>query len=103
MPLYFAGWVKPKADGTITAFSGSGYGVARLQMAGSYLITVGPIPGNHTMITTVTPMAQNTIARIASYSRHAVTNIVTIEIEILNVTTGQLVDSEFFFHAIERS
>jgi hypothetical protein len=103
MPLYFAGWVKPKADGTITAFSGSGYGVARLQVAGSYVITVGPIPGNHTMITTVTPMAQNTIARIASYSRHAVTNIVTIEIEILDVTTGLLVDSEFFFHAIERS
>ena len=103
MPLYFAGWVKPKADGTITAFSGSGYGVARLQVAGSYLITVGPIPGNRTVITTVTPMAQNTIARVASYSRHAVTNIVTIEIEILDVTTGQLVDSEFFFHAIERS
>jgi hypothetical protein len=103
MPLYFAGWVKPKADGTITAFSGLGYGVARLQVAGSYVITVGPIPGNHTMITTVTPMAQNTIARIASYSRHAVTNVVTIEIEIRDVTTGALVDSEFFFHAIERS
>jgi len=103
MPFYYAGYVKPVTGGGVNAFAGSGFQVQRQQLVGSYDIILQPTPGNHTPITTVTPFAPNTIARIVFSSRAANTNIWTIEIEIMDITTGQLVDSDFMFITIERS
>jgi hypothetical protein len=51
----------------------------------------------------VTPVALNTIARVAMTRRDALTGQLWIDVEIRNVTTGALVDGDFNFIALLRS
>ncbi len=99
MPTYFAGWVL--GSGTIK--SGNGFTISRLSVSGSYRITIQPTPNGFFLITNVTAFAPNSIGRVVQYSKDAITKVHTIDIEVRDLTTGALMDSDFMFITVERS
>jgi hypothetical protein len=105
MPVYVAGWVL----GTTVIKSGVGFTVSRLGLgvAGSYHIVL-PLPaGAKFFIPSVTAFGS------AATNRRNLVNIVmmksdgqgsfVIDIEIRDLVSNVLVDSDFTFIAIERS
>jgi hypothetical protein len=99
MPTYYAGWVR----GNATVWFGLGFTVARQGLVGSYRITLPPNPTNRFFATVVTPVAANRIARVVQFQRNAADGTSLIDVEIRDLTTGQPVDCDFNFMALERS
>jgi len=100
MPVYFAGTIL--ATGSIKPSYGNGFTVARLGLVGSYRITLPPTPTRRFLITVVTPVSLNRVARVAQFQRNASDQTSVIDVEIRDLT-GALVDCEFNFIAIDRS
>ena len=99
MPFYIAAWVRGNA---VIRF-GAGLTVARFGLTGSYRITIPATPTGRFLVTTVTPVGVNTIARVVQFSRNALDGSSTIDIETHDATTGASVDSDFNFIAIDQS
>jgi hypothetical protein len=99
MPGYVAGWVNAGAS----VKWGSGFTVSRVQVAGSYRITIPPGTPARFFAPAVTPSTLHTIARIAQIQRDAFSGVFMIDVEIRDMTTNALMDGDFTFVAIERS
>jgi hypothetical protein len=105
MPGYVAGWVL----GTTVIKSGAGFTVSRLGLgvAGSYHIVI-PLPtGAKFFIPSVTAFGstasgRRNLANIAMMKSDGLGSFV-IDIEIRDLVTSNLVDSDFTFIALERS
>jgi hypothetical protein len=88
-----------RADATVKY--GSGYGVVRLT-TGTYRITIPPTPLGRFLVTTVSPVSVNAIARVVSYDKSGTDASHAIVIEIRDLT-GVVLNSEFNFIVMERS
>jgi hypothetical protein len=97
MPVYYAGVVNAN---TSVKFGG-GFTVSRLNLVGSYVIT---IPQQSKFFAfTVTPAALGRIARVV-ISRDAITGVYTNHIQIHDAAAPyNAVDGDFSFIAVERS
>jgi hypothetical protein len=101
MPTYLAGWIFGTSPVPSIRF-GTGFSVARIGFAGSYRITIPATTPWRFMAPVVSPVAANVTARVAAYTKNALDGSHMIDVEIRDLT-GVLVDSDFIFHALERS
>lgn len=102
MPTYFAGWILGTTPVPSIRF-GTGFSVARVgPPVGSYRITIPATPTGRFMAPLVSPVAANVTVRVAAYNKSGLDLSHTIDIEIRDLT-GTLVDSDFIFHALDRS
>ena len=102
MPTYFAGWIFGTTPVPSIRF-GSGFSVVRgIGPVGTYRITILATPTGRFMAPLVSPVAANVTARVAAYNKSGTDLSHTIDIEIRDLT-GTLVDSDFIFHALDRS
>jgi hypothetical protein len=107
MPVYFAGWILGATPVPSIRF-GTGFSVARIGITGSYRITIPATPTGRFLAPLVSPVgtpigtSSMVIARIAAYSKSALDGSHMIDIEIHDLS-GALVDSDFVFHALDRS
>jgi hypothetical protein len=86
-------------DGTIRY--GGGFTVVRLS-AGTFRITIPRTPLGRFLVTAVTPVAANAIARVVSYDKSGLDGSHAIVIEIHDLT-GAFLNSDFNFIVSERS
>ena len=100
MPTYFAGWIVGNNPLASIRF-GTGFSVVRIGIVGSYRITIPATPTGRFLAPVVSPVAANVTARVAVYNKNG-DGSHTIDIEIRDLT-GTLVDSDFIFHALDRS
>ena len=106
MPFYVAGLVK----GSAATFSGTGFTVSRVGLAGSYQVVIPATPSGRFLAAVVTPTVvpggaaatSVAIARVVSYSKSGTDLSHSIIIEIRDLT-GALIDSDFSFIALDRS
>ena len=96
-PFYAAGWVR--ADASVRM--GTGFTVVRLA-AGTYRITIPATPSGRFLVTTVSPVSANAIARVVSYDKSGLDASHAIVIEIHDLT-GAFLSGEFNFIVMERS
>ena len=101
MPTYFAGWILGTSPVPSIRF-GTGFSIARGGPVGSYRITIPATATGRFMAPLVSPVAANVTARVAAYYKSGTDLSHTIDIEIRDLT-GALVDSDFIFHALDRS
>jgi Collagen triple helix repeat (20 copies) len=101
MPTYFAGWIFGTSPVPSIRF-GTGFSVTRIGPVGTYRITIPATPTGRFLAPVVSPAAANVTARVAAYNKSGTDLSHTIDIEIRDLT-GTLVDSDFIFHAIDRS
>jgi hypothetical protein len=87
-----------KADAT--PGSGAGFSSRRASgiVAGRYVITITTSATARDLITTVTPTRADVFARIVAFTRSGATQSFEIETKLV---TGGLVDSLFYFIALE--
>jgi hypothetical protein len=98
-PFYVAGWLN--TDGSIR--SGAGFTAGRFEATGSYQILVPLPPDRGLVIPSVSTYRPNTVARIVSFSRSALTGVPTIIVEVRTLDTNALVDGEVLFIVANRS
>jgi hypothetical protein len=96
-PFFVAGWVR--ADASIR--TGTGFTVVRMG-AGTYRITIPATPLGRFLVTTISPVSANAIARVVSYDKSGLDSSHAIVIEIHDLT-GAFFSSEFNFIIMERS
>jgi hypothetical protein len=96
-PFFIAAWVR--ADASIR--HGGGFTVVRLS-AGTYRITIPPTPFGRFLVTTVSPVSANAIARVVSYDKSGLDASHAIVIEIRDLA-GAFLNSDFNFIVMERS
>jgi hypothetical protein len=96
-PFFAAGWVR--ADASVRF--GGGYTIVRLS-PGTYRITIPPTPLGRFLVTTVSPVLANAVARVVSYDKSGLDSSHAIVIEIHDLT-GAFLNSDFNFIVMERS
>jgi hypothetical protein len=96
-PFFVAGWVR--ADAGVRY--GGGYTVVRLS-PGTYRITIPATPLGRFLVTTVSPVLANALARVVSYDKSGLDLSHAIVIEIHDLT-GAFLNSDFNFIVMERS
>ena len=98
MPVYYAGYVNANASVKF----GGGFTISRLNLVGSYVITIIPQQSKFFAFT-VTPSALGRIARVV-ISRDAITGVYTNHVQIHDAAAPYAaVDGDFSFIAVERS
>ena len=99
---YWAGWIRPNSNGTITIRHGNGFTVTRVGLTGSYRITIQPTTSANFLVTTVSAALPTAHAVVTAYTKSG-TGVHTVDIEISTIATGAFVDSDFNFIIVERS
>jgi hypothetical protein len=108
MPVFFSGYVVGSTASIKPSFGG-GFTVSRLQVAGSYRITILKGAYLRFLIPVVTPVGVDRIARVVQAVKDGLSSNYHIDIEIRDgfrrdaSNIPLLVDCDFTFMAIERS